>query len=71
MCISVAGCVCATCWASIRSAPCGRSKVSDAAAATAHTAGSNPYWFPEKKLNGKQLDLFALYKQASEAASAK
>jgi len=70
VCVSVAGCVCATCWACIRSAQ-GRSMASDAAAATAHTAGSNPYWFPEKKLNGKQLDLFALYKQASEAASAK
>ena len=27
-------------------------------------AVENPYLFPEKKLNQKQLDLFALYKQA-------
>jgi hypothetical protein len=29
---------------------------------------ANPYLFPEKKLNQKQLDLFALYKAARAAS---
>ena len=38
---------------------------------THSTAGANPYWFPEKKLNGRQLDLFSLYRQVRRGAGAR